>query len=130
MLADGAGQRRSELLDPAQDRSAAHVDASIGEHAGDAFGRGTQLQIVPNGKQDDVTREAMTGDQAQGLGRRMPATFSAGINNATTLGVGVSASCPTRSAHPRPMSENPCGGPVAGGAGSDSDIAVAGHGTV
>jgi hypothetical protein len=52
-------QRRSELLDPAQDCSTAHVNAAIGEHAGDAFGRGTQLQVVANSEQDDVTREAM-----------------------------------------------------------------------
>jgi hypothetical protein len=91
MLADGAGQRRSELLDPAQDRSAAHVDASIGEYTGDAFGRGAQLQVVPNSKQHDVRREAMTGDQAHGLGRRMPATASAGVNNATTLVVAITS---------------------------------------
>jgi len=60
MLADDIGQRRSELLDPAQDRSAAHVDASIGQDAGDAFGGGAQLQVVANSKQDDVTWEAMT----------------------------------------------------------------------
>jgi hypothetical protein len=49
-----------KLLDPAQDRSAAHVDPPIGKHAGDAFGSGTQLQVVPNSEQDDVTRETMT----------------------------------------------------------------------
>jgi len=47
------------LLDPAQSGSAAHVDASISQHAGDTFGRAAQLQVVPSGKQDDVTREAM-----------------------------------------------------------------------
>jgi hypothetical protein len=60
MLAHGSDQRRPELLDPAEDRPAAHVNASIRKHAGDTFGRGTQLEVVPNSEQDDVTREAMT----------------------------------------------------------------------
>jgi hypothetical protein len=57
---DFGRQRRTELLDPPQDCSTAHVDASIGEHAGDAFGCVTHLQALANGEQDDVTREAMT----------------------------------------------------------------------
>ena len=36
----------SELLDPAQDGSAADVDSMVGEHTGDAFGRGTQLELI------------------------------------------------------------------------------------
>jgi hypothetical protein len=60
MLAHGSGQGRPELLDLAQDRPAAHVNASIREHAGDTFSCGTQLEVVPNSEQDDVTRETMT----------------------------------------------------------------------
>jgi len=60
MLAYGIGQGRSKLLDPAQDRPPAHVDPAVGEHAGDAFGRGTQLEVVADGEQDDVTREALS----------------------------------------------------------------------
>jgi hypothetical protein len=58
--ADLLGQGRPELLDPAQDRATTHVDASIRQDASDTFGRGTQLQVVPNGEQDDLTWEAMT----------------------------------------------------------------------
>jgi hypothetical protein len=59
ILTNSLRQGRPALLDPAQDSPAAHVNASIGQNAGDAFGRGTQLE-VPNREQDDVTREAMT----------------------------------------------------------------------
>jgi len=48
------------LLDPAQDRSGAHVDASIGQDTGDAFSGGAQLQVIPDGEQDNVTWNAMT----------------------------------------------------------------------
>ena len=60
MSLDFGRQRRPELLDPTQDRPSAHVNASIREDAGDAFGRGSQLQVIANSEQDDVTREAMT----------------------------------------------------------------------
>ena len=59
MLADGIGKSRPELLDPAQDRPTAYVNASIGEDASDAFGCGTQLEVIADGEQDDVAREAM-----------------------------------------------------------------------
>jgi hypothetical protein len=49
-----------KLLDPAQDRPAAHVNASIRENGGDALGGCTQSQVIRDGEQDDVTREAMT----------------------------------------------------------------------
>jgi hypothetical protein len=119
MLADSIGQRRSELLDPAQDRSAAHVDASIDEDAGDALGRGTQLQVVADGEQDDVTREAMACYKTGRLGRGMAATASAGVDDPTTLIAAIASQVgrgaararrhradPTRSANPRPMSQN------------------------
>jgi len=48
ILAHGRGQGRPELLDPARDRPAAHLNASVREHTGDTFGRGTQLEVVPN----------------------------------------------------------------------------------
>ena len=57
MALDFARQRSPELLDPAQDRPTAHVDAAIGKHASDAFGSSTQLQVVAN-SEHDVTREA------------------------------------------------------------------------
>ncbi len=60
MLTNSLRQGWIELLDPAQDSSAAHVNASIREDAGDAFGRGTQLEVLPNSEQDDLTREGMT----------------------------------------------------------------------
>jgi len=44
MPADGIGQGRPELLDPAQNRPPADVDAAIGEHAGDAFGSSSGLR--------------------------------------------------------------------------------------
>jgi hypothetical protein len=60
MRTNSLGQRRPELLDPAQDRSAADVNAAIREDASDPLGRGAQLQVIPNSRQDDITREAMT----------------------------------------------------------------------
>jgi hypothetical protein len=60
MLADGISQRRPELLDPTQDRSAADVNAPVGQDTGDALGGGTQLEVVPHSQQDDVPRKAMT----------------------------------------------------------------------
>jgi len=56
-----------ELLDPAQDGPPADVKTSIREHAGDTLCRSTQLQVIANGEQDDVAREAMTRDQAGGF---------------------------------------------------------------
>jgi hypothetical protein len=53
-------QGRAEFLNPAQDGSAADFDTAIRQQAGDAFGRSAELQVVANGEQDDVTREAMT----------------------------------------------------------------------
>jgi hypothetical protein len=43
MPADGIGQGRPELLDPAQNRPPADVDPPVGQYASDAFSRGTQL---------------------------------------------------------------------------------------
>jgi hypothetical protein len=57
MLTHGIDQGRPELLDPAQDRPPADVDPAVGEHASDAFGRGTQLEAVADGEHDGVTRE-------------------------------------------------------------------------
>ena len=74
---------------PTQNRSAAHVNASIGEYAGDAFGCGTQLQVIPDGEQDDVTWEAMAGDEADGLAGGVTATRTTGVNGATTLVVAI-----------------------------------------
>jgi hypothetical protein len=59
MLTNSLCQGWPELLDPTQNRSAAHVNASIGQDAGDAFCCGTQLQVIPAGEQDDVTWKAM-----------------------------------------------------------------------
>jgi hypothetical protein len=50
-----------ELLDPAQDRPAAHIDATVSQDASDAFSRSAQLQVVADGQQNDVAREAMAG---------------------------------------------------------------------
>jgi hypothetical protein len=84
LLADGIGQCRSELLDPAQDRSAADVNAAIGEDASDAFGCRTKLQVIANSEQDDVTREAMTRDQARRLGCGMAPAGAAGVDDPAT----------------------------------------------
>jgi len=54
------GQGWTELLDPPQDRPTADVDTPVSEDTSDAFGRSTQLQVIANSEQDDVTREAMT----------------------------------------------------------------------
>jgi hypothetical protein len=114
------GKGRTELLDPAQDRPPAHVNASIRKHAGDAFGCSTQLQVVPHCQQDDVTRESMASDEANGLAGGMAATRTAGVNRATTpvvaiasevrrgaAGAGAHHGDPTRSADPTPTSQNP-----------------------
>jgi hypothetical protein len=58
--------------DPTQDCSAAHINPAIGQDAGNAFGRGTQLQVVLNSEQNDVMREAMTCHKPGGLGCGMP----------------------------------------------------------
>jgi hypothetical protein len=91
MLTNRSCQRWPELLDPTQNRSAAHVNASIGEYAGDTFGCGSQLQVIPDGEQDDVTWEAMTCEQAGGLDRGMPATASAGADDPTTFVVAIAS---------------------------------------
>ena len=85
MLADGIGQRRPELLDPAQDRPPADVDAAISQNAGNALGRGVQLQVVADGQQDDVTREAMAGNPARRLAGRVAATGTAGAYHTSAL---------------------------------------------
>jgi hypothetical protein len=63
------------------------IRGSASDSALDSVGvqRGLVEQVIPNGGQDDVTRETMTGDQTGGIGI-MP-----------TL---------TRSAHPTPTSQN------------------------
>jgi hypothetical protein len=55
------------LLDPAQDRASADVDAAVGQDAGDTLGRGAQLEVITDGQQNDITREAMAGYQARRL---------------------------------------------------------------
>jgi hypothetical protein len=54
------GKGWAEFLNPAQDRPPADVDPPVGQNAGDAFSRRTQLQVIPDSEQDDVTWEAMT----------------------------------------------------------------------
>ena len=85
MPTDLVGQRRPELLDPAQDRPRAHVDAAVGQNAGDAFGRSAELQVVPDGQQNDVTWEAMAGHQARRLAGRVAATCTANTDSAGAL---------------------------------------------
>jgi hypothetical protein len=46
-------------LDPAQDGASADVDTAIGQQASNALGGGTQLQVVPDGEQDDIAWDAM-----------------------------------------------------------------------
>jgi hypothetical protein len=53
------GQCWTELLNPAQDRPPADVDPPVGQHASDTFGGSTQLQVVPDSEQDDLTWKAM-----------------------------------------------------------------------
>jgi len=65
------------------------VGASIRQDASDAFGRGGELQVVPNGEQDDVTREAMTLHQAGRVGRGVPTARAADVNWTTTLIVAI-----------------------------------------
>jgi hypothetical protein len=62
---DLIGQSGPELLDPTENGSPAHVDVAISQDAGNALGRGAQLQVVAERQQDDVTREAMAGHQAR-----------------------------------------------------------------
>jgi L-serine deaminase len=92
------GQGWTELLNPAQDRPPAHVNASIREPAGDAFSRSTQLQVVPDGEQDDVVREAMASDEADGLSGGVAATRTAGMNGATTLVAAIASEIGRRAA--------------------------------
>ena len=89
MSLDFGRQRRSELLNPAEDRPPADVDPPVGKDAGDAFGRGTQLQVVPDSQQDDIQREAMASDEAHGLAAGVAATSTAGVNDPTTLVVAI-----------------------------------------
>jgi len=56
---DFGRQGRSELLDPAQNGSSADIDTAIGKEASNAFGGGTQLQVIPDREQDDVAWETM-----------------------------------------------------------------------
>src|SRR5262249_31138669 len=86
---DLLGQGRAELLDPAQNGPSTDVDAAVGQDAGNALGRGAQLQVVADGQQDNVAREAMAGYQTRRLVRRMAATSTAGAHGATTLVVAV-----------------------------------------
>jgi hypothetical protein len=59
VAADLPGKRRSELLHPTQDRPSADIDPATGQEARDAFGGGTQLQVITDGEQDDIAWEAM-----------------------------------------------------------------------
>src|SRR5207253_10713793 len=76
---DLRGQSWPELLDPAQNSPSADVDATVSQNVSDAFGRGAQLQVVADGQQDDVTREAMAGHQARRVAGRVAATGTAGV---------------------------------------------------
>jgi hypothetical protein len=79
------GQSRAELLDPAQDRPATHVDAAVGQDAGNAFGGGTQLQVVADGQQDHVARETMASHQARRLAGGVSTTGTAGAYGTAAL---------------------------------------------
>src|SRR5579859_1336606 len=83
--ADLLRQRWAELLDPAQDRPPARVDATVGQDAGDTFGRSAKLQVVADRQQNDVTWKPVTVHQAGRLGRGVAATRAAGVNRATAL---------------------------------------------
>jgi hypothetical protein len=105
------GQGWPELLNPAQDRPPAHVNASIRCHTGDAFGRSTHLQVVPDSEGDDVAREAMASDEADGLAGGVAATRTADMNRATTLVAAIASEIGRRAARAgthqgTPMSEN------------------------
>jgi hypothetical protein len=88
MLTNNLGQGWAELLDLAPDRSTADVDAAVGQGAGDAFGCGTQLQVIPDCEQDDAAREAMASDEADRLARGVAATGAAGVNGGDHAGRG------------------------------------------
>jgi hypothetical protein len=82
-------KQRTKGLDPAQNGPSTDVDASVGEEARDAFGGGAQLQLVADGQQNDVAREAMAGHQARRLAGRMPTTGTAGAYHTAALIVAV-----------------------------------------
>ena len=91
MALDFGRQSRSELLDPTQDRSAAYVHTAIGQETRDALCRGTQLQVVADGEQDDVAWEPMARNKAQRLSRGMPATGRADVDDPATLIVAIAS---------------------------------------
>jgi hypothetical protein len=87
---DLLGQSGPELLDPAQNGPPADVDAAISQDAGNALGRGAQLQVA-DGQQDDFTREAMAGHQACRLAGGVAATGTTGAYHMAALIVAVAA---------------------------------------
>jgi hypothetical protein len=78
-----------ELLDPTQDRASAHVDTAAGQDVGNAFGRGGQLQVVADGHQDDVPKEAMASHEARRLVGRVATTGTAGAHGTAALVVAI-----------------------------------------
>jgi hypothetical protein len=64
---------------------AADVDAAVGQDARAALGRGAKLQVVADGPQDDVAREAMASHQTSRLVGRVSATRTARANHAAAL---------------------------------------------
>ena len=90
------------------------------QDAGNALGRGTQLQVVTDGQQDDVTREAMAGQRARRLAGRVAATGTAGAYRTSALIVTVAGQVRRRAVgagrhrrslleplNPTPTSQNP-----------------------
>jgi hypothetical protein len=56
--------------------------------------RSTQPQVIADGQQDDVPREAMAGHQARRLARRVSATGTTDTNGAATLIVTIASQVP------------------------------------
>jgi hypothetical protein len=52
--------------------------------------RGAQLQVVADGQQNDVSREAMARHEARRLDRRVAATSTAGVNGTAGLIMAIS----------------------------------------
>ena len=71
-------ERWTELLDPAQDGSPAHVDATVSQDASDPLSGGAQRQVVADGQEDDVTRETLVSYQTHRLTGRVSATGTTG----------------------------------------------------